>query len=172
MTKTLFFYQSGEISPYLVTLLNHGSRSFLLKKAITSLFFLYFRLFNTVDSKQMFNKFCRWLDTNRGPLVLEATALPTEPHNHCPPDSLFDRDQPQFSNLFVSAKWLIVYNSGIIKKLPEPCWHAEDGLKPDQNSHGEGLVSPNMTMHDHNLRQNTRIFVLSFYQSLAYTVHN
>ena len=33
----------------------------------------------------MFNiNFCRWLDSNRGPLVLEATALPTEPHNHCP----------------------------------------------------------------------------------------
>ena len=27
----------------------------------------------------MFNKFCQWLDSNRGPLVLEATALPTEP---------------------------------------------------------------------------------------------
>ena len=27
----------------------------------------------------MFNKFCRWLNSNRGPLVLEATALPTEP---------------------------------------------------------------------------------------------
>ena len=33
----------------------------------------------TVDSKQMFNKFCRWLDSNRGPLVSKATALPTEP---------------------------------------------------------------------------------------------
>ena len=46
--------------------------------------FLYFSLFNTVDSKQMFNKFCWWLDSNCWPLVLEATALPTEPHNHCP----------------------------------------------------------------------------------------
>ena len=27
----------------------------------------------------MFNKFCRWLDSNRGPLVSEATAQPTEP---------------------------------------------------------------------------------------------
>ena len=36
----------------------------------------------TVDSKQMFNiniNFCRRLDSNRRPLVLEATALPTEP---------------------------------------------------------------------------------------------
>ena len=42
--------------------------------------FLYFYLFNTVDSKQTFGKFCRWLDSNRGsPLVSEATALPTEP---------------------------------------------------------------------------------------------
>ena len=32
----------------------------------------------------MFNKLCRWLDSNRRPLLSEATALPTEPHNHCP----------------------------------------------------------------------------------------
>ena len=44
-----------------------------------ALFFFYFRLFNTVDSKQMLNKFCQWLDSNRRPLVLEATALPTVP---------------------------------------------------------------------------------------------
>ena len=41
--------------------------------------FLYFRLFNTVDSIQLFNKFCQWLEPNRRPLALEATALPTEP---------------------------------------------------------------------------------------------
>ena len=35
--------------------------------------FLYFRLFNTVDSKQ----FRRLLDSNSGPLVSEAN------HNHC-----------------------------------------------------------------------------------------
>ena len=45
--------------------------------------FLYFRPFNTVDSQQMFNKFCRWLDSNCGPLVLEATALQLS-HSHCP----------------------------------------------------------------------------------------
>ena len=40
----------------------------------------FFSLFNTVDSKQMVNiKVFRWLDSNRGPLVLEATALPSEP---------------------------------------------------------------------------------------------
>ena len=27
----------------------------------------------------MFNKFCQWLDSNRGPPVSEATAQPTEP---------------------------------------------------------------------------------------------
>ena len=32
----------------------------------------------TVDSKQIFNKFCRRLDSNLQPLVLEATALQTE----------------------------------------------------------------------------------------------
>ena len=36
--------------------------------------FIYFRLFNTA---QYF--FCQWLDSNRRPLALEVTALPTEP---------------------------------------------------------------------------------------------
>ena len=36
----------------------------------------------------MFNKSCQWLDSNVGPLVLEATALPTAPH-HCPGDYTF-----------------------------------------------------------------------------------
>ena len=53
--------------------------SHLLKMGHFRPFFLYLRLFNSTDSKQMFNKFCRWLDSNRGPLILEATALPTEP---------------------------------------------------------------------------------------------
>ena len=44
-----------------------------------SYLYIYFRLFDIVDSKQMFNKICRWLDSNHGPLVSEATALPTEP---------------------------------------------------------------------------------------------
>ena len=49
-------------------------------------FFLFSSFQYTVDSKQMFhlNKICRWMDSNRGPLVSVAAALPTEPHNHCP----------------------------------------------------------------------------------------
>ena len=37
--------------------------------------FQYFRFFNTVNS---IHKFSRWMDLNRGPLVSEATAIPTE----------------------------------------------------------------------------------------------
>ena len=41
--------------------------------------FLYFLLFNTADSKQMFiNNVCLQLYLNRGHLVSEAIALPTE----------------------------------------------------------------------------------------------
>ena len=46
------------------------------------LFSLFLSFQYTVDSKQMFNKylnFCRWLYSNCGPLVSEATTLPTEP---------------------------------------------------------------------------------------------
>ena len=39
-------------------------------------FLLYFRLFNVVDSTY---KIFWWLDWNREPLVLQVTALPTEP---------------------------------------------------------------------------------------------
>ena len=53
---------------------------FVLKVGHSRSLFVYFRLFNTVASTQMFHiKVCRWLDSNRGPLVSEATALPTEP---------------------------------------------------------------------------------------------
>ena len=44
--------------------------------------FLYFRLVNTVDSKQIkcpIQKFAKWLDSKREPLVLEVTAPPTVP---------------------------------------------------------------------------------------------
>ena len=42
--------------------------------------FLNFHHFNSVDSKKMFYiKVYRWLDWNHGPLVSEATALPSEP---------------------------------------------------------------------------------------------
>ena len=42
--------------------------------------FLYFRLFNTVDSKLIFYmNVLWWLDKYREPLVLEATSLPNEP---------------------------------------------------------------------------------------------
>ena len=46
------------------------------------LFSLFSSFQYTVDSKQMFNinlNFCQWLDSNRGPLESEATALPPEP---------------------------------------------------------------------------------------------
>ena len=42
--------------------------------------FSFFRLFNTVGRKQIFYiKVCQWLVSNRGPLLLEAAALPAMP---------------------------------------------------------------------------------------------
>ena len=62
---------------------NFHAHCFCLKKAIPGLFSFIFSYFQyTVDRKQMFNiniNFWRWLDSNRGPLVSEATALLTEP---------------------------------------------------------------------------------------------
>ena len=59
----------------------------LLKMGHFQPLFLYFRLFNTVDSKMFNIFFCQWPDSNSGPLKLEATAVPTEPQPL--PDSLF-----------------------------------------------------------------------------------
>ena len=43
------------------------------------LFFLYFSIFKTVYYKLIVNRIFQRLDSNCGPLILEATALPTEP---------------------------------------------------------------------------------------------
>ena len=42
-------------------------------------FTLFSSFLQTVNRKYWFNKSCWWLDSNGGPLVTEATALPTEP---------------------------------------------------------------------------------------------
>ena len=45
-----------------------------------SLFFIFvFSIHLTICKQMFFIKSCRWLDSNRGPLELEATALTTEP---------------------------------------------------------------------------------------------
>ena len=50
------------------------------KWTIPGLLFLYFRLFNSWQLIDMFPiKIGKWLDLNRGPLLSESTALPTEP---------------------------------------------------------------------------------------------
>ena len=49
----------------------------LFKWAIPGLFFIF--VFSTQLLMNNFTKFRRWLDSNCGPLVSEATALPTEP---------------------------------------------------------------------------------------------
>ena len=54
----------------------------LIATTIKSFFSFIFRRINTqltVYKWSMLINFCRWLDSNRGPLVLEVTALPTEP---------------------------------------------------------------------------------------------
>ena len=50
----------------------------MVETAILGLFSLYFCLFNTVVNNVQL-KFSPGLDSNRGPMVSEATALPTEP---------------------------------------------------------------------------------------------
>ena len=54
-------------------------QSILENWAIPGHYFLYFRLFNTVDS---LHKFCRWLDSNCGPLMLNSTNWATTITKH------------------------------------------------------------------------------------------
>ena len=55
---------------------------YILKMGHYRPLFLYFRLLNTVDRKQMFNiKFCLWLDLNRGPLCRKRPLFQLS-HNH------------------------------------------------------------------------------------------
>ena len=56
----------------------------LLKLAIPGLFYFIFVFSTQLTVNKSLIKVCRWLDSNRGSLVLEATALPLS-HNHCPP---------------------------------------------------------------------------------------
>ena len=50
---------------------------YVFKGAVRGLFFFNFRLFYKQLIVNKFNKSCRWLDSNPGPLVSEATALRT-----------------------------------------------------------------------------------------------
>ena len=55
------------------------SESYFLKEPFpASIFFIFVFSIQSIVNKFQY-KFCRWLDLNRGPLVSEATALPTEP---------------------------------------------------------------------------------------------
>ena len=60
----------------------YSSRKLFLKKwAIPGLFLFIFVFSTQLTIKIVQLKLCQWLDSNRGPLVLEATALPTEPQS-------------------------------------------------------------------------------------------
>ena len=87
--------------------LSKVAQSFLKMGQTRPLFSLFLSFQYTVDSKQMFNKFCRWLDSNRGPLVSEATTLPTEP-----------QPLPKRDNCLASAScgWV----SGAFLKIGQP----------------------------------------------------
>ena len=61
----------------------------LVKMGHSRPLFLYFRLFNIVDSKMLNIMFCWWLNLNREPLELEVTTLPTEPQPLPPSTNCF-----------------------------------------------------------------------------------
>ena len=81
----------------------------------------------------MFNiNFCRWLDSNRGPLQSEATPLPTEPQ----PQPIIKVDHLPFrintgSGGDLRSAWIGVFPEGGVQGLPDD-WR-------DHSRAGEGL---------------------------------
>ena len=74
------YFSHCKVQSYTVKAILHCLSIFLFKEGHSWPLFLYFRLFNTVDSKLIFYmNVLWWLDKYRGPLVLEATSLPNEP---------------------------------------------------------------------------------------------
>ena len=82
-------------------------RFFKKKWAIPGLFFIYFRLFNTVDNKQMLNKILPMTG------VEQRTALPTEPQPLLIASSIFNRIE--WSHLIAKHNWLLRYCSFLPK---------------------------------------------------------
>ena len=76
------FQRKPLIQPDWKDLINYWCFCSSLKMGHSRPLFLYFHLFNpqlTGNKCSIYIIFCQWLDSNRGPLVSEATALPTEP---------------------------------------------------------------------------------------------
>ena len=102
-----------------------GNLSFNQQKFKLPILSLYFILFNSVESKFMFHlKICHWLDANCRPLVLEATALPTEPQpqphkhyfvsKHLPIELRWDKQPDCFPlKSIYDRKWRFTYLSVI-----------------------------------------------------------
>ena len=94
--------------------------------------FLYFRLFNTLEIKQMFNiKICQGLDSNCGPLGSEATTLPTEPQHLQLTQEEFAMNRPlqlstkfhflqRFISVSFSRKWRILRQKMKNKGMDNP----------------------------------------------------
>ena len=131
-SRLLNIYQSGEISPNLVTLIStqlwclinrlinktllvsHVQNTLFQKCAISVLFFCVL-VFSTVNSTYTScAKYCRWLDLNWGPLVPEATALPTEPQQ-LPRKITFFTFQLVWKQLFLTIYYLM--NDGHYSKF-------------------------------------------------------
>ena len=73
-----FFCLSKEFKTFLTGLYELAPHHFF-NWAIPGLFFSLFSSFQQLTVNMFIIKSCRWLELNRGHLVLEATALPTEP---------------------------------------------------------------------------------------------
>ena len=97
-------------------------RNLFLKRAIPGLFFFIFifSIHLTVDIQYYFG---RWLDSNRGPLVMEASDLPTEPQ---PLPFRNIRALNILLSSFVYGRTNMCLESGVPLTPGEPLWHALD----------------------------------------------
>ena len=105
---------------------------------------LYLGLFNTVDNNQKFYLIvCRWLDSNCGPLMLEATAIPTgpQPLSLCLLASItisFSLSLSFSFPLYQLSLFAFIYSSSFSKYGTNPASFCSTGWKALTNTLGFG----------------------------------
>ena len=90
------------------------------KWTIPDLFLPYFSSFHQLTLSMVIRQCCQWLDLNRGPLALKATALRTEPHGYLFfPSKDFPQISQSFGQLLIAPFW-----SRHFEAFWSWCWHS------------------------------------------------
>ena len=91
---------------------------------------LFSSFLQTVNRKYWFNRSCRWLDSNRAPVVLEAYRLRHWATKHCPLNILLLKEQKGtvylmrlLQNSTTRTSYKFKKNNKTVSELKAYCWH-------------------------------------------------